>query len=219
MKWDAVQKRGLKENCLVYAMDQSQTAPITEPGPWGRPQEGYCAGLAARWIALHYVGSDYSYDAKTKECENPDWQATRDYAIRDDSKKGFPDAYKKVFDQYGLTLNKGSHKKFQSFPCLQLVQAVGDFRGCCLLGMWGNGGHVVALGRAPQYKSEWFFFDPNFGEFKFPGANETVKFLQWFFADSGYAKSFKTSGIVGVNAPPFVQGDLAQMTKQGWSFG
>lgn len=198
-------------------MDQGQTAPITQPGPWGRSQEGYCAGLAARWIALHYIGSDYPYDAQTKECTNPDWQATRDFAIRDDSSKGFPDAYKKVFDQYGLTLNKGSLKRFQSLPSSLLVEAMNNFRGCCVIGMWGNGGHAVALGRGPEYQAERFFFDPNYGEFKFPGTNEIVKFLNGFFSDSKYMQTFTSSAIVGVNAPPFVLGDLKKLAKQGWT--
>ena len=219
MNWDAVQKRALKENCIVYALDQGQTAPITEPGPWGYSQGGYCAGLAARWIALRYIGLDYPFDPTTKECETPDWQATRDFAIRSDSSKGFPDAYKKVFSQYGLTLNVGSLKKFKSFPSLLMAQAVNEFKGHCLVGMWGAGsGHAVALGRGAEYKSAWYFFDPNYGEFTFSGLDETVKFLDWFWTDTGYKKSFDRSSVVGVNAPPFVQGDLKKLATLGWSY-
>jgi hypothetical protein len=48
MQWKAVQTAAKASGILVYAMDQAQTAVITEPGPWGRPPYGHCIGLTAR---------------------------------------------------------------------------------------------------------------------------------------------------------------------------
>ncbi len=233
MKWDDIQTRALKDGMLVYALDQGQTAQakvmgrsfedgkfvdVREPGPWGRSQGGYCSGLSARWIALHYVGADYPYDPVTHECEAPDWQATRDHNLQvDDHEKGFPGKYKRVLAQYGLTMNKGSLRYFKGFQPSALVQAVNDFRGCMLLSMWGkDGGHGTAIGRRPEYKAAWFFFDPNYGEFTFPGATEARRFLEGFFIDTGYRNQFTASGVVGVNAPPYVLGDLKELTRLGW---
>lgn len=48
MRWDNVQKALRDSGHLIYAMSQIQTAPVTEPGPWGDTQGGYCLGLATR---------------------------------------------------------------------------------------------------------------------------------------------------------------------------
>jgi len=218
MDWDDVQKRALNEGYLVYAMDQGQTAPCTMPGPWGIDQEGYCAGLSIRWIALHYIGSDYPYDARTHECVNPGWEATRDQGEYEDSSGVFPAKYKMVAAQYGLTMNKGSLQQFPSLAALPLIRAADSFRGCCLISIRGSkGGHAIALGRGPEYKSGFFFFDPNYGSFKCKGIDDANKFLSWFFIDTKYREKYSIARLCGVNAPPFVLADLKQMaTAGGW---
>lgn len=218
MKWDDIQKQGLKDGSLVYALDQGQTAPVVAVGPWGgNAQGGYCSGLSARWIALRYIGADYPYDAATRECTNPDWQATRDHTLQaDDAQKGFPAKYKRTLGQYGLTYNKGTLKFFKGFPASEIVMAVNAFRGYALLSMWGKGGHGTAIGRGAEYKSAWHFFDPNYGEFTFPTVDGIVKFLDRFFLESDYRTLFKSSGVVGVNPPPYVLGDLKELTRIGW---
>ena len=67
MQWDAVQTDAKTKGNLVYAMDQAQTAVMTEPGPWGEAYGGYCIGLAARWMSLQYQGKDYPYNPGTQE--------------------------------------------------------------------------------------------------------------------------------------------------------
>ncbi len=67
MQWDAVQTEAKTKGNLVYAMDQAQTAVMTEPGPWGEAYGGYCIGLAARWMSLQYQGKDYPYNPGTQE--------------------------------------------------------------------------------------------------------------------------------------------------------
>ncbi len=52
MQWDALQTEANTKGNLVYALDQAQTAVMTEPGPWGEAYGGYCIGLAARWMSL-----------------------------------------------------------------------------------------------------------------------------------------------------------------------
>lgn len=44
-----------KIGTLVYYMNQSNTDPLSEPGPWGTIDGGYCAGLTVRWIRLTYA--------------------------------------------------------------------------------------------------------------------------------------------------------------------
>ena len=52
MNWDAVQLAAKAKGILVFAMDQAQTAVMTQVGPWGSAYDGYCIGLCASWISL-----------------------------------------------------------------------------------------------------------------------------------------------------------------------
>ena len=74
MRWDYIQREAKQRGFLVYAIDQGQTVPMVQPGPWGPIEHGYCAGLAANWIALAYQGKDFLYSGQ--ECNDPPWQST-----------------------------------------------------------------------------------------------------------------------------------------------
>jgi hypothetical protein len=177
-----------------------------------------------RWIALHYIGQEYPYDAQTHEALGYSWQATRDQTMYYDSSKTFPDDLKKVAAQYGLSVNKGSLKTGLPISGRLVARAVNEFRGCCMVFLRAEtdgaftGGHFVGLGRGPEYQSGFYFFDPNYGSFKLAGLNEAIVFLEWFFAKSNYRKTYSNIKVVGVNAPPYVLGDLKQMAKSGWEF-
>lgn len=214
MQWDEIQKQARKAGSLVFAMDQGATAPVKQPGPWGNTQGGYCAGLAIRWIALRYIGTTYDYDPVTLECDMPHWQATREQNIYVDTSGGFPDRYRKALAKYGLTLNKGTVTALTSFSEITpMAECVGAIKGCCMVSL---GGHAVAVGREPEYKGSWYFFDANYGEFKFAGANELSTFLKTFFRDSGYGKQFKGYRAIGVNPPPYVASDVKKLVELGW---
>src|SRR4051794_7518449 len=104
MEWNAIQKDIKAYGYLLYAMSQGQTDVATMPGPWGNAYSGYCAGVAVRWIALRYGGSDYAYNHETQVLELPDWRTTRDQNTLEDTKGVFPDNLAPAFALYGLTL-------------------------------------------------------------------------------------------------------------------
>ncbi len=68
MQWDAIQQAAKNKGVLVFAIDQTQTPPSTQPGPWGK---GYCMGFAANWIALPYQGKDFPF--ANQMCDSPPW--------------------------------------------------------------------------------------------------------------------------------------------------
>jgi hypothetical protein len=102
---------------LTYAMDQSETPALLEHGPWGAVKGGYCAGLAMRWIALRYAGTDYPVDRSAQTLRFPHWQATRDQnmyvnafekAWASGKPNAFPEDFREAFAQYDLTMNRGT---------------------------------------------------------------------------------------------------------------
>ena len=60
MNWDAIQNDAKAKGHLVFAVDQAQTAVLTQPGPWGSAFDGYCIGLCANWVALQYRREELS---------------------------------------------------------------------------------------------------------------------------------------------------------------
>ncbi len=83
MKWNAVQLAAKSRGSLIYATAQGQSAVLTQPGPWGSAFDGYCVGLAARWISLAYAGIDYPYDVAAREYTGVSVEATRDQNLPD----------------------------------------------------------------------------------------------------------------------------------------
>src|SRR6478736_9304078 len=74
MDWKPIQTNAKNKGCLIFAINQSSTPPMTEDGPWGDVTHGYCLGLSANWISLAYKGSDFPTVGDV--CNNPPWQAT-----------------------------------------------------------------------------------------------------------------------------------------------
>ena len=87
MQWDDIQRGAKAKGVLVYAIDQAQTPPMTQPGPWGDTRHGYCIGLGANWISLAYQGKDFPFSNQV--CDNPPWQATMAQTI--DANTGYTD--------------------------------------------------------------------------------------------------------------------------------
>jgi len=216
MNWDSIQTEAKQKGYLIFAMDQSQTPVMTQPGPWGSAYSGFCAGLAMRWIALRYVGDDYNYDKKTLECEMPDWQATRDqtlYEAQDDGK--FPGNYKAGFGVYGLFLNDGIVTQMDTAVTGAILrQAAAGKEGCYLISMRrSGGGHAVAMEN--WGKNGWRFFDANYGEFKCKDAANFEVFMTWFLYKSGYGTRYNAKiRTVFVNPPPYTAANFQDLIKK-----
>ena len=219
MNWDALQTEAKQKGYLIFAMDQSQTPVMTQPGPWGAAYSGFCAGLAIRWIALRYVGQDYRYDSKTLECDMPDWQATRDQTLYeiDLAKDGadFPKEYKPTFGVYGLFLNDGLVTRMATAVTGAILRQAGAGKELCYFIEMkrAGGGHAIAMeniGRAG-----WRLFDANYGEFKCKDAASFETFMTWYLYKTGYGTRYNTAiNIVGVNQPPYTAANFQDLIKK-----
>lgn len=216
---NVLQQAALKVGVLTYALDQSNTAPLTQPGPWGAVQGGYCAGLAMRWIALRYAGYDYRYDRKTHMAAEPDWQATRDQNVMLDVYRGiFPDDYKTNFAQYGLRLNQGLVTRTNTpMRGATLRRAGARKEACYFIVIRGrhagdDTAHAVAMQNLGAHG--WRFFDANFGAFHLKDATAFEGFIDWFMRASDYLTNGflgLSCDVVGVDPPPFTGANFQQL--------
>lgn len=220
MPMNVLQQAADKLGYLIYAMDQSNTAPLTQPGPWGAVQGGYCAGLATRWIALRYAAHDYPFDKATKLCDFPDWQSTRDQNVviagYDDRTRRFPAQFKEAYAQYGLQLNLGAVTRAQTAMSGQILRRAGlAAEGCHCIYIAGKGGaHAVAM--MNQGSLGWRFFDANFGHFKLPDAKAFEVFIDWYMRHSGYTRNdflSEYTATVHISPPPFTGASFASVMK------
>jgi hypothetical protein len=219
-----LQQAALRAGVLVYAMDQSNTPALTQPGPWGAVSGGYCAGLAMRWIALRYAAYDYPYNRKTHLAEIPDWQATRDQNVLVDVYAGkFPDDYKTNFAQYGLKLNSGMVTMTKAAMSGAALRRAGAGKeGCYFIVIRGraqrpqdpNPAHAVAMQNMGA--AGWLFFDANFGEFRFQDAAAFEAFIGWFMRESGYLTNgflAVSCDVVGVDPPPYTGANFSKIME------
>lgn len=225
MPMNDLQTEADQRGFLIYAMNQANTPPLAKvangepaPGPWGAVYEGYCAGLATRWIALRYAMYDYPFDRATKMCTLPDWQATRDQNIVIDEwadpKLRFPTQFKAPFAQYGLQLNLGAVIDFPTAMNGVLLRRVGlAAEGCHCIYLAGKGGaHAVAM--MNEGKQGWRFFDANFGHFRLPSGPAFESFIDWFMDKSGYnQQQFLSEHVatVHINPPPYTGASFARV--------
>lgn len=211
MPLNVLQQAAKKAGVLLYAINQSHTAVLTQPGPWGAAATGFCAGLAVRWIALRYAGYDYRFDRATGIAENPDWQATRDQNIYENTLAapgtgGFPEPFRPVFAQYGLKLNTGRVTQMTTRMDGATMRRAGSAGvGCYYVSIRGSGGgHGVAMQNMGD--AGWRFFDSNFGAFHLKDAAAFEAFIEWFMKHSNYTSGdflSKNCRIVGIDPPPF----------------
>lgn len=202
---DDVQLAAKRRGELVYAMDQGQTAMLTQPGPWGHIQSGFCAGLAVRWRSLRHENKDYPYDPRTLELETPDWQATRDHNIGKDAHKTGADAYDAMLRQYGMSINPGRISEREGAASGYMLRAAAEAApGCYFVSLRGaRDSHAIAM----QNESGHLFrlFDANKGEFVLKGANRFGEFLDEFLADTLYRLAFPNMAVVFAVNPPAVR--------------
>src|SRR5688500_4059756 len=115
--WDPLQEKAKRDGDLVYAMDQGQTPVLADydpsekrevraPGPWGVAADGFCVGLAMRWVALRQQGKDYPFDRRSRLANGSYWvEAARDQNISRSTEGPWPKRFVRVLGQYGVSVN------------------------------------------------------------------------------------------------------------------
>jgi hypothetical protein len=201
MKWDDVQLAAKAKGILVFAIDQSQTAVETQPGPWGSAYDGYCIGLAANWISLGYQDTDFPYDA-AKVCDNPPWQSTQAQNLSDAvNAAAWTDWWKAAIEPFQCRISDAiiavrEHKLTASFLYAVATQSY----GCYGVYLKRDGGsHAIALRHTRDNRLH--LFDPNYFHISMP-VPEGKTILHWYLEESGYEGRYKLrTGVVGVRPP------------------
>jgi hypothetical protein len=208
---------------LVYYMNQSNTAPIAEPGPWGTVQDGYCAGLTVRWIRLTYAGKDFvpvnSHwdDVSMKYFNGTDWQATM-YQNQLGNYSNANTTTRLGRCQFALGLAQMMVGDIQdgseSLPAnaQRLSRVIAKSYGNYYTSLGGpDGNHAIAFRHArPKSGSgpgEFHIFDPNYGHFMWsaPAANwPTV--IDWYLQSTGYSSDYTSAYFISRATPPVNHG-------------
>lgn len=209
-----------KIGTLVYYMNQSDTAPLSEPGPWGNITNGYCAGLTVRWIRLAYAGKDYvphgaSWDGVDMPYfDGTDWMATayqnkmKDLSAQGGTTRASRADYTLSLAQMqlGTELREGS----ESTPATgdRLSRVIAKSYGCYYTSLGGaDSSHAIAFRHArPKSGSgpgEFHIFDPNTGHFMWIARAATwAGIIEWYLRTTGYKNDFNTAYLIGRATPP-----------------
>jgi hypothetical protein len=201
MNWDAVQLAAKAKGILVFAIDQAQTAVMTQLGPWGSAYDGYCIGLCASWISLAYQDKDFPFDG-AKVCDNPPWQSTEAQNLSDAAKvASWTDWWKAATGPFQCRLSDGilavrEHKPTASFLYAVATQAY----GCYGIYLKGDGAaHAIVLRHTRDNRLH--IFDPNYFHVSGP-IGDGKSMLRWWLEKSGYDTRYKTrTGVVGIRPP------------------
>ncbi len=207
MKWDDIQLEAKRRKCLIYAVDQAQSPPMTQPGPWGPMEGGYCAGLAANWIALAYDGKDFPYASEV--CDYPPWQATRAQNIYADADwTTWLQEWKVLAGDFQCTV--GHHAALSAPPTAEFICSV-VYRsyGCYGISFSRGpeppshpdaGGHCVAIRNGRDGRLH--LFDPNYFHVAMHGPEHFKHFVKWWLKDTGYHKRYRLlTGVAGIRPP------------------
>src|SRR5579871_3150352 len=207
MQWDSIQLEAKRRKCLVYAIDQAQTPPMTQPGPWGSTQHGYCAGLAANWIALAYRGQDYPFSNQV--CENPPWQSTRAQNIYQDTVcTDWVLEWKVLAGDFQCSI--GHHVAHAAAPTADFICSV-VFRsyGCFGVSFARGpeppknpeaGGHCIAMRNGRDGRLH--LFDPNYFHVVMHNPDHFRHFVAWWLKETGYHKRYPLlTGVAGIRPP------------------
>jgi hypothetical protein len=203
MQWDAVQTEAKTKGNLVYALDQAQTAVMTEPGPWGEAYGGYCIGLAARWMSLQYQGKDYPYNPGTQEYDGADWRATVGQNTEFTTKNtGDLKFWEWAISPFQLGLSGSLKVESAGKPSGAIINlAVTHAYGCYGITLRREGGaHSIAAENARD--NRFHLFDGNYGHFVANSANSFKNFLDWYFDKTGYKNRYTKSVLVIGITPP-----------------
>jgi hypothetical protein len=210
LKWDDIQNKARKDGELEYAFDQSlpvETQGLTEP------ENGYCVGLALRWIALRFRGKDYEYDADKHLALKSDYQALRVQYLSRETEGGPLSRAEAVLRYFGISANRGRYMRADRVVSADLVMnAVFAGDGLYYIEMRGQderGEHAHALAvQREGHGTIYRLFDSNEGHFVLKGAARFKAFLTWFLNTTPYNNDrftpysreyLKATYIVGVN--------------------
>ena len=172
--WDRVQTWANDEDWVVYAMDQGQTPVLADinpgkeeesaPGPWGVASDGFCVGLAMRWIGLRYKGQDYPYNPRTRVANGEFWEATRDQNISRSTPGPWPSRFRTVMGQYGAPVDlKRCAEKRVPVSAKLLTEAIAAGDGLYYFELRREGGaHALAI---ESEGGRYHLFDSNEGHF------------------------------------------------------
>ena len=204
---------------LVYQMSQSDTDPLTAPGPWGAIEKGYCAGLVVRWAKLAYAGKDFPYvpadDSGTLGYFfGTDWQATvYQNKLGDHSRVASPQLDREQRADYvlGLAQMRLARDLRESGTGAangeRLTRVASKSYGCYYVSLVGDGAaHAIALRHSKPAAGESFgaihVFDPNNGHFRWTRSVATwPTILTWFMTHSGYAGDYAKAYMIGRIVP------------------
>lgn len=202
MNWDSIQLAAKAKGNLIFAIDQAQTAVLTQPGPWGSAFDGYCIGLAASWISLAYQGREFPYDAG-KVCDNPPVDATQAQNLSDaSSKPGWADWWGDAVEPYRCRLSDGLRAERGTKPTAAFLWSIVSCAyGCYGVYMKGDGGaHAIALRHGRDNRIH--IFDANYYHAAAKSGDAFKTLLQWHLDQSGYSARYnKKTGIIGIKPP------------------
>ena len=204
MTWDELQKKAKTKGQLVFAMKQSETPVMTQPGPWGTSTDGYCIGLAATWISLNYASRNFPFDAGPV-CDDPPWKSTMSQTLSDAtlSVSGkWLDFWKAAIEPFQMTLSDGLRATRKSTPTGTFIHSiVTQAYGCYGVTLErGAGAHAIALRHAKDNRMH--LFDANEGHFVVRDHTLLKSFLDWYLKTTGYdARYTVATRIVGIRPP------------------
>ena len=201
MEWNDLQRTARTRGQLVFAMRQSQTPAMTQPGPWGTSTDGYCIGLAATWISRCYAGKTFPVDGD-KVCDNPPWNRRMSQTLSDATAA-----------RAGRTSGRRRPSR-SSAPVRRAARAARNQPDCRLHllhrdeGLWllrrhaaaERGAHAIALRHGRDNRMH--LFDANNGHFAVRDHTLLKSFLTWFLSTTGYDTRYdQGTCIVGVTPP------------------
>ena len=203
MDWVPLQTSAKAKGHLVFAMRQSQTPAMTQPGPWGTSTDGYCIGLASAWISFCYAGKTFPVDS-SKVCNNPPWQSTWAQTLSDGTAAvNWLDFWTSAIIPFKMRLSDGLRARRETMLTGAFIHSiVTQAYGCYGVTVTGTGGsHAVALRHGRDNRMH--FFDANFGHFVVSDHTKLKSFLDGYWKDAGYASNFleSTVAILGVRPP------------------
>jgi len=185
MQWNAMQLTAKQKGWLVYAIDQSQTAVLTQPGPWGAAYSGYCIGLASQWASLMYRGQDLPFSNQV--CDTPPWQSTMAQNVAANTTAADQtDFWKTTLAGFSCSLTgfkavRRNHPPSAAFFCQVAFQAY----GCYGITMVGPGGaHAVAMRNG---KDGMHLFDANFFHLRINNPSVFQAAVDWWLSTPPYA--------------------------------
>ena len=202
MEWKDLQRTARTKGSLVFAMRQSQTPAMTQPGPWGTSTDGYCIGLACTWISWCYAGKSFPVDGD-KVCDNPPWQSTMSQTMSDATNaKAWTDFWKVATGPFQCTPSDGLRAWRDTNPTADFIYSiVTKAYGCYGVTLKREGGaHAIALRHGQDNRMH--VFDANNGHFAVRDHTLLKAFLSWFLVETGYDTRYdKGTGVIGIRPP------------------